>query len=456
MPLPTERLLPLTEPVPTLADHLACGGGQALATALRDGPEAVIDKVRAAGLRGRGGAGFPTAAKWETVRAAAGDGTTYVVCNAAEGEPGTFKDRCILRRNPFQVLEGLAIAAHAVGASRAIVAIKGGYTPEIARLRRAVDQMREADVLGPVPVQLVLGPDEYLFGEEKALVEVIEGGEPLPRIFPPYQIGLFAKRDARNPTAVNNVETLAHVATILSAGPERFRAHGTDDSPGCTVFTVCGDVRRQGLYELPLGTPMRLLIHLVAGGPANGGRIKAVVPGASAGLLPGDQLDVPLDFESMRDAGSGLGSAGFVVYDDSACIVAAMSAFARFLAVESCAQCPACKAGTDAIATALDRIERGQGSTEDVDAVRSKCSAVTKGRRCALPLGAELLVRSALEAFADEFEAHLGRPCPLPRDLPVPKITDYDEDTGRFRYDERYRRKRPDWTYADESGGRTA
>jgi NADH-quinone oxidoreductase subunit F len=449
MPLPTERLLPLTEPVPTFADHVACGGGEALTAALRDGPDAVIEKVRAAGLRGRGGAGFPTAAKWDTVRAAGAGGTTYVVCNAAEGEPGTFKDRYILRRNPYQVLEGLAIAAHAVRASRAIVAIKAQYAPEIARLRRAVDEMQEADLLGPVPVQLVLGPDEYLFGEEKALVEVIEGGEPLPRIFPPYQIGLFARRDARNPTAVNNVETLAHVPNILSGGPERFRANGTDDSPGCTVFTVSGDVRRPGLYELPLGTPMRLLLHLVAGGPANGGRIKAVVPGASAGLLTGDHLDVPLDFESMKDAGSGLGSAGYVVYDDSACIVAAVLAYARFLSVESCAQCPACKSGTAAITEALERIEGGDGSTEDVEAIRAKCSTVTGGRRCTLPLGADLLVRSALESFPEEFEAHLGRSCPLPRDLPVPKFVDFDETAGRFAYDEQYARKRPDWTYAD-------
>jgi NADH:ubiquinone oxidoreductase subunit F (NADH-binding) len=386
----------------------------------------------------------------------AGEGTTYVVCNAAEGEPGTFKDRFILRRNPYQVLEGLAIAAHAVGAARAIVAIKTQYTPEIDRLRRAVDEMQKADVLGPVPVQLVLGPDEYLFGEEKAMVEVIEGGDPLPRIFPPYQVGLFAKRDARNPTAVNNVETLAHVPNILCAGPERFRANGTEDSPGCTVFTVSGDVRRPGLYELPLGTPMRLLVHLVAGGPANGGRVKAVIPGASAGLLPGDRLDVPLDFESMRDAGSGLGSAGFVVYDDSACIVAAVLAYSRFLWIESCAQCPACKAGSDSITAALERIERGDGSTEDLEDIEAKCSTVSGGRRCALPLGEELLVRSALEAFGDEFRAHLGRRCRNPRELPVPKIADFDEDAGRFAYDERYPLKRPDWTYASGTEEGTA
>jgi NADH-quinone oxidoreductase subunit F len=440
-------VLPLTEPVTSLKDYLSAGGGEALQTALQSDPEAVISRIEAAGLRGRGGAGFPTAAKWSSVRETAGP-TRYVVCNAAEGEPGTFKDRFILRRNPYRVLEGLAIAAHTVGASRAFVAIKGGYAREITRLRRAVSEMTEADVLGTVPVQLVLGPDEYLFGEEKALLEVLEGGEPLPRIFPPYRVGLFARRDTRNPTAVNNVETLAHVPGIITQGATAFRTNGTEDSPGCTVFTVCGDVRKPGVYELPLGLPLRALVDLVAGGAPEGREIKTVVPGASAGLLTADQLDTPLDFESMRDAGSGLGSAGFVVYDDSACIVAIVLAFARFLAIESCAQCPACKAGTEGFSAALQRIERGDGSTEDIETLEAKCKTVTGGRRCALPFGAQLLVRSALEAFREEFGAHLGRKCPLPRDLPVPKIADFDEQTG-FAYDERYHLKRPDWTYAE-------
>jgi NADH:ubiquinone oxidoreductase subunit F (NADH-binding) len=452
----TGCILPLTEPVESLDEYLTRGGGEGLATAVRHGPDEVIAEIRAAGLRGRGGAGFPTADKWATVRANGGP-TRYVVCNAAEGEPGTFKDRFILRRNPYLVLEGVAIAALAVGASRAFVVIKRRYEQEIARLRGALAEMTDADLLGPAPVQVVLGPDEYLFGEEKAALEVVEGGEPLPRIFPPYQLGLFAKRDARNPTAVNNVETLAHVPNILCNGAAWFRTSGTDASPGSTVFTVSGDVRSPGVYELPFGLPMRVLLELVAGGPANGGAVKAVVPGASAGLLTADRLDTALDFESMRDAGSGLGSAGFIVYDDSACIVAVTLAYARFLAVESCGQCPACKHGTEEIAEALERIERGFGNEDVLATVRQKCGTVTGGRRCALPLGAEALVGSALEAFGDEFTAHLGRPCPLPRDLPVPKIVDFDEATGRFSYDERYRLKRLDWTYASgEDGERSA
>jgi NADH:ubiquinone oxidoreductase subunit F (NADH-binding) len=222
------------------------------------------------------------------------------------------------------------------------------------------------------------------------------------------------------------------------------------------VFTVSGDVRCPGMYELPLGLPLRLLVELVAGGAANGGNVKAVVPGASAGLLTGAKLDTALDFDAMRDAGSGLGSAGFVVYDDSACMVAAVLAYARFLAIESCGQCPACKHGTEDIAETLERIERGDGSEDDLDAVRKKCRTVTNGSRCALPAGAEALVQSALDAFGDEFTAHLGNPCPLPRELPVPKFTDFDEASGRFVYDERYRLKRPDWTYAPAKEERTA
>jgi NADH:ubiquinone oxidoreductase subunit F (NADH-binding) len=445
----TGRILPLTEPVASLEEYITGGGGAALSSALQRGPGAVIEEVRAAGLRGRGGAGFPTARKWAAVRGT-GSGTTYVVCNAAEGEPGTFKDRCLLRRNPYQVLEGLAIAAYAVGASRAFVAIKAHYEPEISRLRDALEDLAEADLLGPTPVQLVLGPDEYLFGEEKATLEVIEGNEPLPRIFPPFQVGLFARPDSRNATAVNNVETLAHVPGILSHGAEWFRSNGTDDSPGSTVFTISGDVRCPGVYELALGLPLRVLLDVVGGGARNGGQIKAVVPGASAGLLTADGFDTALDFESMQEAGSGLGSAGFVIYDDSACMVAALLSFARFLSIESCGQCPACKHGTEEITEALERIERGDGSADDLDTIETKSAKVTGGRRCALPVGAQLLVRSAVTAFRDEFAAHLGKPCPLPRDLPVPKLADYDETTRQFTYDERYRRKRPDWTYADE------
>ncbi|MGQ0837226.1 NADH-ubiquinone oxidoreductase-F iron-sulfur binding region domain-containing protein [Actinokineospora sp.] len=444
-----ERVQAVTEHVATLADYRALGGGEGLAKAGQSSPEWVIGELRAAGLRGRGGAGFPTATKWATVRDTPCS-TTFVVANAAEGEPGTFKDRFILRRNPYQVLEGLAIAGYAVGASRGFVVIKRRFEREIAGLLAALDEMNGAGLLGQVPIQLVFGPDEYLLGEEKAAIEVIECAAPLPRIFPPYRIGPFAKRDSPNPTVMNNVETLAHVPEILRRGADWFRSSGTDTSPGTAVFTISGDVRTPGVVELPLGLPLRMLIDLIGGGVADGRRVKAVVPGASGAMLTADHLDTALDFDSMHAAGFGLGSAGFVVYDDSACVVAATLAFSRFLAIESCAQCPACKQGTQSITGCLDRIDRGEGTEADLDTMLAKCATVTGGQRCALPTGEAALVRSAVAQFADEFRAHLGRACPLPRDLPVPKFVDFDEERGLFHYDERYRLKLPDWTFAAE------
>jgi NADH:ubiquinone oxidoreductase subunit F (NADH-binding) len=444
MPVEAEPILSLSEPVGSLREYLAAGGGEGLARARRDTAESVLDELRAAGLRGRGGAGFPTADKWASVREAKGP-TRYAVCNAAEGEPGTFKDRFLLRRNPYQVVEGLLIAAHVVGAEQVYLVLKRTYDRELAAVRRAIDELACAGFCTPDTIHIVLGPDEYLLGEEKAMIEVIDGGQPLPRIFPPYQIGPFARRDSHNPAVVNNVETLAHVPSILRCGAAWFRGANT------TVFTVCGDVRSEGVYELPLGTPLRVLLELVAGGAENGRRIKVVIPGASAGVLGEDDLDTPLHFEPMRESGSGLGSCGFVVYDDSACIVAAVLTFSRFLAIESCAQCPACKHGAQTITECLEKIERGEGMEDDLDAVLAKCATVTGGRRCGLPLGEAAVVGSAIEQFRGEFDAHLGKPCPLPRDLPVPKIVDFEG--GKFVYDERYRLKQPDWTYSTETAG---
>ncbi|MBI4258987.1 MAG: SLBB domain-containing protein [Actinobacteria bacterium] len=438
-------------PVESLDDHVAAGGGQGLAAALDRPPEDVIEEVRRSGLRGRGGAGFPTGVKWRTVREDPHP-RKFVVCNAAEGEPGTFKDRWLLRADPYSVLEGLAIAAHAVGAERAYIGIKAGFEPEIERLRRALAEMSVRGALGPVPVELVGGPDEYLFGEEKALLEVIEGGDPLPRIVPPWMEGLFRKPGAPNPTAVNNVETLAHVSHILREGADWFRSFGTEGSPGTMLFTLCGDVRHPGVYEQPLGLTLRDLVHGVGGGPPEGRDVNAIFPGASNTVISPMQLDTPLGFDEMKAVGTGLGAGGFVVYDDSACIVRATLAFSRFLYVESCGQCPACKHGTGQITELLGRIDRGEGNEADVETILARALTVTDAQRCALPTGETLLAQSAVHVFGEEFGAHLGRACPSDREIPVPKIVDFDEGAGDFVYDERYRLKRPDWTYADEPG----
>jgi len=371
------------------------------------------------------------------------------VCNAAEGEPATFKDRLLLRTNPYQVLEGLAIAAYAVGAERAYVGVKEVFTQEIQALRRALGEMREADALGGIAVEIVLGPDLYLFGEETGLEEVIEGRPPppLPRVARPFIQGLFATPPQDNPTLVNNVETLANVPHILADGPEWLRANGTEGAPGTMVFTICGDVRREGVFELPLGSPLRYLVEELAGGTPEGRAVKAIFPGASNTVIVPEQLDTPLDFDSMRQVGSGLGAAGFAVFDDSACMVKAAYRYSRFLFVESCGQCPACKFGTGEVTETLSAIDAGGGSDRDLELILVRARGSTGGQKCALPTGESLLMQSLVQVFGDEFARHIGASCPLPRELPFHKIVDWDATAGRFAYDLAYAKKQPDWTY---------
>jgi NADH-quinone oxidoreductase subunit F len=440
------RRVPLLDQVPrSFGDYEAAGGGRGLQTALAAWPVAVIQTVDASGLRGRGGAGFPTGEKWRSVRSV-GAGPRFAVCNAAEGEPATFKDRLLLRTNPYQVLEGLAIAAYAVGAERAYIGLKQAFAPEVEALGRALQEMREADALGGMPVEVVLGPDLYLFGEETGLEEVIEGRPPLPRVARPYVQGLFARPPEDNPTLVNNLETLANVPHILADGPDWLRANGIGDAPGTMLFTICGDLRREGVFELPLGSPLRHLVEDLAGGPPAGRAVKAIFPGASNAVVLPAQLDLPMDFDSMRRAGSGLGAAGFAVFDDSACIVQAAYRYSRFLYVESCGQCPACKLGTGEVTEALATIEEGGGSERDLERILVQARGSTGGQKCALPTGESLLMQSLVQAFGDEFRRHLGASCPLPRQLPFHKLVDWDAAAGRFSYDLAYAQKQPDWT----------
>ena len=336
----------------------------------------------------------------------------FAVCNAAEGEPATFKDRLLLRTNPYQVLEGLAIAAYAVGAEHAYIGIKETFTAEIAAVRRALEEMRAADALGGMDVDVVLGPDLYLLGEETGLEEVIEGRLPLPRVARPFMLGLFAGPPNDNPTLVNNVETLANVPHILAEGSGWLRASGTTASPGTMLFTVCGDVRKEGVFELPLGTPLRHLVEDLAEGPAEGRELKAIFPGASNTVLIPEELDTPMDFESMRQVGSGLGAAGFAVFDDSACMVQAAYLYSRFLSVESCGQCPACKFGTGEVTRLLHESDGDGGSSRDVELILIRARGSTDGQKCALPTGESLLVQSVVQVFADEFREHIGGSVP--------------------------------------------
>jgi NADH-quinone oxidoreductase subunit F len=445
VPSDTYAILPEL-PIPSFADYAAAGGGTGMSRASAMEPAAVIEEIRRSGLRGRGGAGFPTGVKWASVVEAGAGGPVYLACNAAEGEPGTYKDRALMARNPYQLVEGVLIAAHAVGAEASYIATKARFTAERARLDDAIGAARDAGWPGAERLELVLGPDEYLFGEESAMLEVIEGKLPLPRILPPYQSGLFARTAGTNPTVVNNVETLSHVTHIIGGGVDAFRSTGTEEAPGTMVFTVVGDVARPGVYELPLGTSLRTLICDVAGGAD----VKAVISGVSNAILTGDLLDLPMDFDSLAEAGAGLGSGGFMVYDSSRDMVQVTAALARFLAVESCGQCPPCKLGTADIYERLDRLVDGRGAAEDIEAIRNRTATVTDANRCYLPVGAALLVRSALEEFAGEFAARVGAPSSPDVAVPVPKILGWDEETGGVAFDHEYYRKRSDWSYADE------
>ena len=451
------------DPVRSLDAYLAAGGGEGLRVARAIGPWRTVEEVTLSGLRGRGGGGFRTGHKWQSVLENSRDGEMrFVVGNGAEGEPGTFKDRAIIRHNPYQIIEGLAVAAFAVGATHAFLATKAAFAREVDQLRRALEEMTAAGLAGDVPITIVLGPDSYLFGEEKALLEVVEGEDPLPRRDPPYEHGLFADgpssgwsaRDdvdaageASNPTVVNNLETLATVPHVVARSAEWYRGFGTWDSPGTMVFTVVGDVVRPGYAEVALGTPVREIIDRVGGGVRPGRRVKAVFSGVSNGVLTAAHLDAPATYEDLRAAGSGLGSAGLIVYDDTADMVAVARMFARFLHVESCGQCGACKMHSGAISEALVRIE--QRGDDDVEDIGARLRMVTDQNRCYVPVELQTVVASILREFPEDFVAHLdGRP-PATRMYRLPKIVDMGE--GTVTYDTRIALKQPDWTYAAPS-----
>ncbi|MCZ7534369.1 MAG: SLBB domain-containing protein [Acidimicrobiia bacterium] len=454
------RILP-DRPILSLADYVDGGGGTALERARNMNAEDVIGEITAAGLRGRGGAGFPTGTKWRSITKSGGR-HHYAVCNAAEGEPGSFKDRALIRMNPYQIIEGLLIASETVGAIESFIALKASCQRETQRIADAVAEMDEAGWFRDLGLTIVNGPEEYLLGEEKALLEVIEGNDPLPRWLPPYLHGLYATAPQlgwqahnaetghegvhlSNPTLVNNAETLAQATWILAHGVESFRSVGTDTSPGTVVCTVIGDVKHPDVFETEMGTTLREVIDR-CGGPLPGRTVKAVVPGVANAVLPADALDTPLTYEDMKAAGSGLGAAGFIVYDDSACMVEVATTLSRFLYVESCGQCLPCKLGTQHITEALERIRDGIGTEEDVETIGERLQIVADANRCYLPVQEQNLISSVLRFFPEDLVSHLEAESTLPhRSIPTPKIVDMVD--GVVTYDERQERKQPDWTY---------
>ena len=443
------------QPIISLDDYLTRGGGKGLRAAARMEPAALIDRVEASGLRGRGGAGFRTGVKWRTVaenRSAAAP--TTVIVNAAEGEPGTFKDRTILRRNPYVVVEGALIAARAVGADLIVVASKRSFAGEVDRVRAAVEEVEAAGWVEGMEIEVFEGPDEYLYGEESALLETIDGRWPFPRVVPTFRRGLttpIAADEPMAPALVNNTETLANVPRIVARGPAWFRTMGTEESPGTVVCTVTGNTRRHGVGEVPMGTPLAKVIESIGGGPRRGRKVKAVLSGVANGVITGDLLDTPVSYEGLRSIGSGIGSAGFIVFDDTADMVAVATGVARFLAIESCGQCSPCKLDGITLHERLERVIASEGRQHDYDVVTKRIGTVADRSRCYLATQQQTVVGSILEHFGDEVAAHLARAAdPTDAEL-VAELVDIRGGTAVL--DTRHAYKHPDWTYNKRYSG---
>lgn len=418
------------------------------------GGSQVIKELKKAGLRGRGGAGFPTWQKWNALRNHSCLNRS-VVCNAAEGEPGTFKDRFMIQRNPYALLEGLLIAAKVVETNIVRIGIKKSFRLEIQRLKSAIGEMRAKGFFQGMDLEIIEGPEEYLFGEEKGLLNVIDGIGPFPREahYPPYEWGLGPSIQSPNPALVSNAETFAHVPSILHYGADSFRKIGLPETPGTVLVTVCGDVQNPGVFEVDTSTTLHEVFYGPAGGPRPGRRFKAVLSGVSAPVLLPGQFETPLGFDALREAGSSLGSAGFIVLDDTASIPRVAQAVARFLYVESCGQCPACKMGLRITSRSVDKMfdrprRRPMTETKEKDLEEVAVEAALSGpqaNRCFLPVGGSLAIPSLIRAFRGEFDELVsGHPAP---GYPIPKIMDYDETNHVFTYDKRQQTKRPDWSY---------
>ncbi|MGD9840178.1 MAG: NADH-ubiquinone oxidoreductase-F iron-sulfur binding region domain-containing protein [Candidatus Bipolaricaulis sp.] len=401
-----------------IEEYIATGGYEALGKVVTLDPAEVIAAVKQSGLRGRGGAGFPTGTKWELVRAAAGD-TKYVICNADEGDPGAFMDRAILEGDPHSVLEGMAIAAYAVGASRGYVYVRAEYPLAIRRLEVALAQARKLGLLGAqifesdfsFDIELRMGAGAFVCGEETALMASIEGrrGEPRPR--PPYPAthGLWGK-----PTLINNVETFANVRHIVLGGPAAFAAVGTEKSKGTKVFALAGKVRNTGLVEVPMGITLRELVFDIGGGVPAGREFKAVqIGGPSGGCLPTSLLDIPVDYDSLSRHGAIMGSGGVIVLDDATCMVNMARFFLEFTADESCGKCVPCRVGTQMMLAILNRIVAGEGTEQDLVRLTEIGDMMKNASLCALGQTAPNPVLSTLRYFPDEYLAHIrDRSCP--------------------------------------------
>ena len=402
----------------TLDTYLRTGGYSGLRKALAMAPDDVIGMVKESGLRGRGGAGFPTGLKWSFIPQG-DDKPHYLVVNADEGEPGTCKDAPLMMADPHSLIEGMVIASYAVRCSHAFIYLRGELVHAGRRLQAAIAEAYAAgflghDILGSgfdLELTLHRGAGAYICGEETALLDSLEGYRGQPRLRPPFPAiaGLYAC-----PTVVNNVETIASVPFILDRGVDWWRSMGTEKSPGPKIFSLSGHVTRPGQYEVPLGTTLRELLE-IAGGVREGHQLKAWTPGGSSTpLLTGDHLDVPLDFEGVQEAGSLLGTAAIMVMDESVCMVNATLRLTEFYAHESCGKCTPCREGTYWMVQILQRLEQGTGTEEDIETLLDSCDNIFGRAFCALADGATSPIVSSINFFRDEYVAHYEQGgCPM-------------------------------------------
>jgi len=402
----------------SIETYLATQGYEAFRKALAMAPEEIIEEVKKSNLRGRGGAGFPTGLKWSFVPRNSPK-PKYVVVNADEGEPGTCKDRLLMQYDPHSLLEGMLIAARAVGACAGYIYIRGEYRYLIDILEQAIEEARRHGFLGrnilgsgmDFEVYTHSGAGSYECGEETALLESLEGKRGMPRLRPPFPAtsGAFGC-----PTVLNNVETFCAVPPIILHGGLAFAELGTPKNGGTRLFAVSGHVNRPGVYELPMGFNLLRMIHEVAGGVRGGRKLKAVIPGGSScPVLRAEECDLAMDFDSVARAGSMLGSGGVIVMDETTCMVRAAARILRFYAHESCGFCTPCREGTRWLAQLLARLHRGEGRREDIDLVHDVARNMLGRTFCPLGDAAAMPAMSFVEKFRDEFEAHLeGKPCP--------------------------------------------
>lgn len=403
----------------SIEDYIAIGGYSNLAKVLaQNAPEAVVVEITASGLRGRGGGGFPTGRKWSLCRAAAGD-EKYVICNADEGDPGAYMDRSVLEGNPHLVLEGMLIGAWAIGAQQGYVYVRNEYPLAVENIRLAVEQARQLGLLGEnilgsklcFDVEIARGGGAFVCGESTALMASLEGkvGEPRSKDVHTTEEGLWHK-----PTCLNNVETWANVPLIIKNGADWFAAQGTDGSKGTKIFALTGKIKNTGLVEVPFGTPLRTIIYDIGGGAPDGSEVKAVQTGGpSGGCLPVDKFDLPVDFETLAEAGSMVGSGGMVVMDQRTCMVDVAKYFLNFLQDESCGKCVPCRVGIDRMLEIVTDISEGRGRPEQLELLEDLAETVCETSLCALGKTAPNPVLSTLRYFRDEYEAHIeDKRCP--------------------------------------------